>query len=162
MGFMTSLGFMSNFEYNRKSAVNYDGNNRNKNNLREIDYKLSRQKGMMKRLIKQKKSLIKNMTGIDMSISDEDFFEQYVNREDEDEELGVGVEPIHELLPLVHLGRAVQSQVRVAADVDPALEHIEHLGHLREDEHAVPAALPLPPRSPSLSRHTVLPPVDRH
>ena len=86
MGFMSSPGFMSNFQYNRKSAVNYDGNNRNKNNLREIDYKLSRQKGMMKRLIKQKKNLIKNMTGIDMSISDEDFFEQYVNREDEDEE----------------------------------------------------------------------------
>jgi cell division protease FtsH len=83
---MTSPGFMSNFEYNRKSSAYYDGNNRNKNSLREIDYKLSRQKGFMKRLIKQKKNIIKNMTGIDLSISDEDFFEQYVNREDEDEE----------------------------------------------------------------------------
>jgi cell division protease FtsH len=86
LGFMTSPGFMSNFEYNRKSSAYYDGNNRNKNNLRDIDYKLSRQKGFMKRLIKQKKNIIKNMTGIDLSISDEDFFEQYVNREDEDEE----------------------------------------------------------------------------
>ena len=86
LGFMTSPGFMSNFEYNRKSSAYYDGNNRNKNSLREIDYKLSRQKGFMKRLIKQKKNIIKNMTGIDLSISDEDFFEQYVNREDEDEE----------------------------------------------------------------------------
>jgi len=82
---MTSPGFMSNFVYNRKS-IHYDGNNRNKNSLREIDYKLGRQKGLMKRLIKQKKNIIKNMTGIDLSISDEDFFEQYVNREDEDEE----------------------------------------------------------------------------
>ena len=64
-------------------------------------------------------------------------------REDEDEDLGVQVEPIHELLPLVHLGRAVQSQVRVAADVDPALEHVEHLGHLREDEAAVSARVQL-------------------
>ena len=64
-------------------------------------------------------------------------------REDEDEDLGVQVEPIHELLPLVHLGRAVQSQVRVAADVDPALEHVEHLGHLREDEAAVPTRVQL-------------------
>ena len=85
LGLMTSPGFMSNFVYNRKS-MNYDGNNRNKNNLREIDYKLGRQKGLMKRLIKQKKNIIKNMTGIDLSISDEDFFEQYVNREEEDEE----------------------------------------------------------------------------
>ena len=86
LGLMTSPGFMSNFEYNRKSSAYYDGNNRNKNNLRDIDYKLGRQKGFMKRLIKQKKNIIKNMTGIDISISDEDFFEQYVNREDEDEE----------------------------------------------------------------------------
>jgi len=86
LGLMTSPGFMSNFVYNRKSAMHYDGNNRNKNNLRDIDYKLGRQKGLMKRLIKQKKNIIKNMTGIDLSISDEDFFEQYVNREEEDEE----------------------------------------------------------------------------
>ena len=70
LGLMTSLGFMSNFQYNRKSSVYYDGNNRNKNHLREIDYKLSRQKGFMKRLIKQKKGLIKNMTGIDLSLSE--------------------------------------------------------------------------------------------
>ena len=82
----STLGFMTMFPYNRKTSIYYDGTNKNKNHLREIDYKLNRQKGLMKRLIKQKKNLIKNMTGIDMSISDDDFFDQYVNREDEDEE----------------------------------------------------------------------------
>ena len=80
----TTLGFIPIFPYSRKSSIFYDGNNKNKNKLREIDYNLNRQKGLMKQLVQQKKSIIKNMTGIELSLSDEDFLEQYVN-EDYDE-----------------------------------------------------------------------------
>jgi len=81
----TTLGFMPLSMYSRKSSIFYDGNNKNKNKLREIDYNLNRQKSLMKKMIRQKKSLIKNMTGIDLSLSDEEFLNQYVNYEDHDE-----------------------------------------------------------------------------
>lgn len=80
----TTLGFMPLTPYSRKTSVYYDGNNKNKNKLREIDYNLNRQKGLMKKLVQQKKSIIKNMTGIELTLSDEEFLEQYVNEDYDD------------------------------------------------------------------------------
>ena len=80
-----TLGFMPFSLYNRKTSVYYDGNNKNKNKLREIDYNLNRQKGVMKKLVQQKKSIIKNMTGIELSLSDDEFLDQFVNYEDHDD-----------------------------------------------------------------------------
>ena len=53
------------------------------------------------------------------------------------------VESIGEDLPLLDLGRAVQSQVSVAVDVEELFEDVEHLGHLREDKRSVAACLQL-------------------
>ncbi len=64
--------------------------------------------------------------------------------EDEQKDARVRVEPLHQLLPILDLGRAVQAQVGVGVHVDEDLEQIEHLGHLREDQAAVPAGLELP------------------
>ena len=80
-----TLGFIPLSQHRRKTSVFYDGNNNNKNKLRDIDNKLTRQKGLMKKLIGQKKGIIKNMTGIELSISDEEYFNQYLNNEDHDE-----------------------------------------------------------------------------
>ena len=80
----TTVGFMPFSLYSRRSSIYYDGNNKNKNKLREIDYNLNRQKGVMKKLVQQKKSIIKNMTGIELSLSDDEFLDQFVN-EDYDE-----------------------------------------------------------------------------
>jgi len=80
-----TLGFMPFTLYSRKTSIFYDGNNKNKNQLRDIDNKLTRQKSLMKKLIGQKKGIIKNMTGIELSISDEEYFNQYLNNEDHDE-----------------------------------------------------------------------------
>ena len=59
--FIPISGFSPMFPQRRKSMY-YDGNNRNKNHLRDIDHKLNRHKSHMKNLIKQKKEIIKNMT----------------------------------------------------------------------------------------------------
>ncbi len=46
-------------------------------------------------------------------------------------------------LSLLRLGGAVQAQVGVAVQVEEGLQHIQHLGHLGEDESLVPATLQL-------------------
>jgi cell division protease FtsH len=82
----SSVGFMPFSLYSRRSSIYYDGNNKNKNKLREIDYNLNRQKGVMKKLVQQKKSIIKNMTGIELSLSDDEFLDQFVNEDYDDHE----------------------------------------------------------------------------
>ena len=65
-------------------------------------------------------------------------------RQDEDEDALVCVEALHQQLPLLHLGGAVQPQVAVPVIVKERLQHVQHLRHLREDEHAMLAGLELP------------------
>jgi cell division protease FtsH len=60
------------------SHLYYNGNNQNKNQLRGIDYKLDRYRKDMITLLEQKKRLIKNMTNIDLSISPEEYLEQFM------------------------------------------------------------------------------------
>jgi cell division protease FtsH len=60
------------------SKLNYNGNNQNKNQLRGIDYKLDRYRKDMIHLLEQKKRLIKNMTNIDLSISPEEYLQQFM------------------------------------------------------------------------------------
>lgn len=62
----------------RLSRLSYNGNDQNKNQLRGIDYKLDRYRKDMITLLEQKKRLIKNMTDIDISISPEEYFEQFM------------------------------------------------------------------------------------
>ena len=60
------------------SRLSYNGNDQNKNQLRGIDYKLDRYRKDMITLLEQKKRLIKNMTNIDLTISPEEYFEQFM------------------------------------------------------------------------------------
>jgi len=61
-----------------RSRLSYNGNDQNKNQLRGIDYKLDRYRKDMITLLEQKKRLIKNMTNIDLTISPEEYFEQFM------------------------------------------------------------------------------------
>lgn len=60
------------------SRLHYNGSPQNKNQLRGIDYKLDRYRKDMITLLEQKKRLIKNMTDIEMTISPEEYFEQFM------------------------------------------------------------------------------------
>jgi cell division protease FtsH len=60
------------------SPLNYNGNDKNKNHLRGIDYKLDRYKKQMKELLEEKRELIKNMTDVQISISFEDYYLQCI------------------------------------------------------------------------------------
>ena len=60
------------------SRLQYNGSPQNKNQLRGIDYKLDRYRKDMITLLEQKKRLIKNMTDIEMTISPEEYFEQFM------------------------------------------------------------------------------------
>jgi cell division protease FtsH len=68
------------------SQLNYNGNDKNKNHLRGIDYKLDRYKKQMKELFEEKKKLIENMTDIRLSISAEEYYRQFMGDPEEDEE----------------------------------------------------------------------------
>ena len=76
-----------------------------------------------------------------LGLSDEDDNED--SGEDEDEDLGREVEAVHQPLPVLGPRRAVEPEVGEAHHADPRLKHVEHLGHLREDEAAVAAAVQL-------------------
>jgi len=65
-------------QLNYNGNNHYNGNNQNKNQLRGIDYKLDRYRKDMITLLEQKKRLIKNMTNIDLSISPEEYLEQFM------------------------------------------------------------------------------------
>ena len=69
---------LSRIRLSQLTQLSYNGNNQNKNQLRGIDYKLDRYRKDMITLLEQKKRLIKNMTNIDLSISPEEYFEQFM------------------------------------------------------------------------------------
>jgi len=75
----------------RGSRVNYQGDEQNKQHLRGIDYKLGRYRKSIIDLIEEKKTLIKNMTGVTITISPEDYLFQLLaeaeDQEQEDEEM---------------------------------------------------------------------------
>jgi len=50
----------------------------------------------------------------------------------------------HEPLPEVHRGASVQSLVGVGVQVEKDFKHVEHAGHLREEQHPVPTSLQIP------------------
>ena len=62
-------------------------------------------------------------------------------RQNEAEDLRVGVEPLHERLPHLGLGGAVETHVGVPVDIEECLQYIQHLAHLREDERPVASGL---------------------
>jgi cell division protease FtsH len=66
--------------------LNYNGNDKNKDQLRGIDYKIERYRKYMTMLIQEKKNLIKNMTDIDITLSNEDYLTQLIGENDEEEE----------------------------------------------------------------------------
>lgn len=68
------------------SRLNYQGDEQNKQHLRGIDYKLGRYRKSMIDLIEEKKSLIKNMTGITVTITPEEYLFQMLEDSEEGEE----------------------------------------------------------------------------
>jgi cell division protease FtsH len=79
-------------QFRSLSPLHYNGNEKNKNHLRGIDYKLDRYKKQMKELLEEKRELIKNMTGVRISVSFEDYYLQCIENassgdiEEEEEE----------------------------------------------------------------------------
>ncbi len=77
--FTFSNSFLIPFPFPRSlTCMHYDGNDKNKNQLRGIDYKLNRFKKQMKELLQEKKELIKNMTDINLSISPDEYYNQFM------------------------------------------------------------------------------------
>ena len=71
--------FLVPFPSRTLTCLHYNGNEKNKNQLRGIDYKLNRFKKQVKQLLQEKKELIKNMTDIDISISPDEYYNQFIN-----------------------------------------------------------------------------------
>jgi cell division protease FtsH len=79
------------------TRLNYNGDDNNKNQLRGIDYKLDRYKKHMLSLLKQKKEIIKNITDIDLTISEEDYFQQMMdNMMDTSQEITIRFENVED------------------------------------------------------------------
>jgi len=74
----TVHSFLSPLHIRSLNPLYYNGNDKNKNHLRGIDYKLDRYKKQMKELLEEKRALIKNMTDIHISISFEDYYMQCI------------------------------------------------------------------------------------
>ncbi len=68
------------------SRLNYQGDEKNKQHLRGIDYKLGRYRKSIIDLIEEKKELIKNMTGIIITITPEEYLFQMLAEEQEESE----------------------------------------------------------------------------
>ena len=63
--------------------------------------------------------------------------------EDKGKDPLVLVELVHQPLPLLDPGRPVQAGVRVLVVVQKLFQRVQHLGHLRENQHPVPSLLQL-------------------
>ena len=83
------------------TRICYNGNEKNKNHLRGIDYKLDRYKKQIKSLFKEKKELIKNMTDIDIKMTPEEYCSQFFEDdkdkdkyEEDDDDLDHSLSPL--------------------------------------------------------------------
>lgn len=94
LGFTCSTSFLFPPYVRGLTRLNYNGNDDNKNQLRGIDYKLDRYKKQMLSLLKQKKQIIKNITNIDLSISEEDYFQQMMDEPPEPPEITIRIEQV--------------------------------------------------------------------
>ena len=88
-------GFLFSRYVRSTTCIGYNGNDQNKNMLRGLDYKLQRCKRQLKQLFQYKRELIKNMTDMDIQITPEEYFSQFINNQDEDESTGftIRIEP---------------------------------------------------------------------
>ena len=91
LGLLTlSDGFFFPSYVRPKTCIGYNGNEKNKNQLRGIDYKLDRCKKQLKQLFQDKKELLKNMTNLDLQMTPEEYFSNFINKKvneyDEDDE----------------------------------------------------------------------------
>jgi len=74
-------GFLFPVYIRTPTCVGYNGNNKNKNQLRGIDYKMERCKQQMKQLFQDKKELIKNMTDLDIQMTPDEYFSNFVDKQ---------------------------------------------------------------------------------
>ena len=84
--FSFSSGFRTFVPLRKYTRLHYNGNEQNKNHLKGLDYNLGRYRQKMMELIQEKKELIKNMTDIDLKISPEEYYNQYLKQDKEEEE----------------------------------------------------------------------------
>ena len=94
--FSFSNGFRTFAPLRKSTCLYYDGNDQNKNHLKGIDYNLGRYRQKMMELIREKKELIKNMTDIDLTLSPEGYYQQFMDQKEEDEpqEYVIRIEPV--------------------------------------------------------------------
>lgn len=96
--FTFSNGFRNFAPIRKPTCLHYNGNDQNKNHLKGIDYNLGRYRQKMMELLQEKKRLIKNMTDIDLSISTEEYYQQFMKKEeepDETQEYVIRIEPVN-------------------------------------------------------------------
>ena len=90
LGMTCSSSFLLTPHVRSVTHLHYNGNQQNKNRLRGIDYNLERYRKQMISLLGEKKVLIKNMTDIDLTITPEEYFRQFM---DEVPEITIRFEP---------------------------------------------------------------------
>lgn len=88
-----STGFLTPPYVRSLTRLHYNGNDQNKNRLRGIDYNLERYRKQMVSLLEEKKELIKNMTDIEMTISPEEYFRQFMEDAPDGSEITIRFEP---------------------------------------------------------------------
>lgn len=69
---------------------------------------------------------------------------------DETKDPRVRIEPLRDVLPILDLRRAIQSEIEIPMKVEKYLENIQHPRHLREDQYPVTPRLSLPQQSTEL------------
>lgn len=93
----TTDAFLFSRYVRRITCIGYNGNDKNKNQLRGLDYKIDRCKKQILQLFQHKRELLKNMTDLDIPMTPEEYFSNFINKED-DEPTGftIRIEPIQE------------------------------------------------------------------
>jgi len=79
-------GFLFPSYVRQTTCLGYNGNDKNKNQLRGIDYKLDRCKKQMMQLFQDKKELLKNMTDLDIQKTPEEYFSNFIDKQIKDYE----------------------------------------------------------------------------
>lgn len=79
--FALSEGFLHPVFVRPLTCLGYNGNEKNKNQLRGIDYKMDRCKKQLMQLFQDKKELLKNMTDLEIQMTPEEYFSNFIDKQ---------------------------------------------------------------------------------
>jgi len=75
-----SDGFLYPSYVRPRTCLGYNGNEKNKNQLRGIDYKMDRCKKQLMQLFQDKKELLKNMTDLEIQMTPEEYISNFIDK----------------------------------------------------------------------------------